>query len=162
VEGQDRCPAATFLHQPDGSSGPSARFDGQLSVSWLVDCRGLYEYRTRRNRQCCAGTPSRETNHRPISRAPAPGPQSFRLRISLAAHVPSDDGIRTQRHHHGCHQRAGYCAVGFDGQGERATRISAAGRKNAKFRSTQASSTARGPRRSQTRRRATKSRAIAL
>ena len=49
-------------------------------------------------------------------------------RISLAAHVSQDDGVRAQGHRHGRHQRGGHRAVGLAGQIGEAARVSPARR----------------------------------
>ena len=56
------------------------------------------------------------------------GAESLGHRISVAAHVPQDDGFRSQRDRHGRDQRRRHCAVGSFGQIGEATCVSPAWR----------------------------------
>ncbi len=58
------------------------------------------------------------------------GQRSVGHRVSLAAHVSQDHGVRPQGHRHGRDQRGGYCAVGHSGQVGETACLSAAWRQD--------------------------------
>ena len=85
-----------------------------------------------RHRQCRARSASHQTGDRSLSEANLDRRGSLGHRISLAAHVSPDDGVRAQGHRHDGNQRGGYRAVGHPGQiGEAACLSSAWGQNEA-------------------------------
>ena len=145
-----------MLDLPSDSMG-SFRFHGWLIVEVFTDAG------TGGHRQCRALAARHQAGDRSLPEAAADRQGSLRLRISLAAHVPPDHGVRPQGRRHGGDQRRRYRHLGHDGQGREAAGIQAARRPHQarRSRSTPAACTASRSTSWPPRRRTTSSRAIA-
>ena len=118
---------------------------GHVHLSRLADRRNLHRQRPRRHRQRRPCAARHQTGHRPLSQAAAPRRRPVGHRISLAAHVSQDHGVRPQRHRHGRHQRAWTSRSGTCSANPRSSRSIAcsAAAPNRKFPSMPAGFTAR-------------------
>ena len=104
---QNRCAAAALLHQPDGRRGAHAdpatmgafTFHSWLIVEIFTDSGltgiGNAALSPRITKQVI------DLYLKPL----APRRRPVGDRVSLAAHVPQDDGVWPKRHRHGRHQR---------------------------------------------------------